>query len=62
MFYDKYLKATKEKNSVININLDPALPKQRPQNVVPEKYVNKVSGWNIIAKKTLGIYEIFQRK
>jgi orotidine-5'-phosphate decarboxylase len=41
MFYDKYLKATKEKKSVININLDPALPKQRPQNVVPEKYVTK---------------------
>lgn len=41
MFYEKYLKATKEKGSVININLDPALPKQRNQNVVPEKYVSK---------------------
>ena len=40
MFYEKYLKATKEKNSVININFDPALPKQRKENVVPSKYVS----------------------
>jgi orotidine-5'-phosphate decarboxylase len=41
MFYDKYLKATKEKNSVININLDPALPEQRNQNVIPTKYSSR---------------------
>ncbi len=41
MFYEKYLKATKEKNSFININLDPALPKQRKTNVIPQKYVTK---------------------
>jgi len=41
MFYEKYLKATKEKGSFININLDPALPKQRNENVVPDKYVSK---------------------
>jgi orotidine-5'-phosphate decarboxylase len=41
MFYEKYLKATKEKGSFININLDPALPKQRTQNTIPEKYVTK---------------------
>ena len=39
MFYEKYLKATKEKGSYININLDPALPKQRTENVIPERYV-----------------------
>jgi len=41
MFYEKYLKATKEKGSFININLDPALPKQRKENVIPSKYVSK---------------------
>ncbi|PVX24527.1 MAG: hypothetical protein CW691_07365 [Candidatus Bathyarchaeum sp.] len=41
MFYEKYLKATKEKGSFININLDPALPKQRSSNTVPDKYTNK---------------------
>ncbi len=41
MFYEKYLKATKEKGSVININLDPALPKQRKENVVPDRYISK---------------------
>ncbi|MCW4016812.1 MAG: orotidine 5'-phosphate decarboxylase [Candidatus Bathyarchaeota archaeon] len=41
MFYEKYLKATNEKGSFININLDPALPKQRSSNVVPDKYTSK---------------------
>ncbi len=41
MFYEKYLKATKQKGSFININLDPALPKQRKENVVPSRYVSK---------------------
>lgn len=41
MFYDKYLKATKEKASFININLDPALPKQRSNNVIPKRYATK---------------------
>jgi len=41
MFYEKYLKATIEKDSFININLDPALPKQRNENVVPDRYVSK---------------------
>jgi orotidine-5'-phosphate decarboxylase len=39
MFYEKYLKATKEKGSFINVNLDPALPKQRKNNVIPSKYI-----------------------
>jgi orotidine-5'-phosphate decarboxylase len=41
MFYEKYLKATYEKGSFINLNLDPALPKQRTENTVPDKYVRK---------------------
>ncbi len=41
MFYEQYLKATREKGSFININLDPALPKQRTENVVPDGYVSK---------------------
>ncbi len=41
MFYEKYLKAAKEKGSFININLDPALPKQRKENIVPSRYVSE---------------------
>jgi orotidine-5'-phosphate decarboxylase len=41
MFYEKYLKATKQKGSFINLNLDPALPKQRNENVIPDRYVSK---------------------
>ena len=41
MFHEKYLKATKEKGSLININLDPALPKQRKENIVPNRYTTK---------------------
>jgi orotidine-5'-phosphate decarboxylase len=41
MFYEKYLRATKEKDSFININLDPALPKQRKDNVIPKKYISQ---------------------
>ena len=41
MFYEKYLKATKEKGSYININLDPALPKQRTENVIPERCISE---------------------
>ncbi|MDH5483585.1 MAG: orotidine 5'-phosphate decarboxylase [Candidatus Bathyarchaeota archaeon] len=41
MFYEKYLKATKEKNSFININLDPALPTQRRNQVIPDKFVSE---------------------
>ena len=38
MFYEKYVKVVNEKNSCININLDPALPKQRKKNVIPQKF------------------------
>jgi orotidine-5'-phosphate decarboxylase len=40
MFYDKYLRAIKEKKSFININLDPALPKQRKENIIPTSYIS----------------------
>lgn len=41
MFYEKYLKATKEKGSFINLNLDPALPTQRSSNVIPDRYASR---------------------
>ncbi|MEJ2127045.1 MAG: orotidine 5'-phosphate decarboxylase [Candidatus Bathyarchaeota archaeon] len=41
MFYEKYLQATKQKGSFINLNLDPALPNQRSSNTIPESYANK---------------------
>jgi orotidine-5'-phosphate decarboxylase len=40
LFLEKYLKAVKEKRSIININLDPALPRQRTSNVVPARFVS----------------------
>ncbi len=43
MLYEKYLNISKEKGSFININLDPALPKQRANNVIPQKYICKDS-------------------
>ena len=48
MFYEKYLKATKEKGSFININLDPALPKQRKDNTVPKRYISKEDGETLL--------------
>lgn len=48
MFYEKYLKAIKEKESYININLDPALPKQREENVIPEKYISKLDSETLL--------------
>ena len=41
MFYEKYLNVIKEKGSFININLDPALPKQRSTHVIPDQYTLK---------------------
>ena len=43
MLYEKYLNISKEKGSFININLDPALPKQRANNIIPDKYTCKDS-------------------
>ena len=39
MFYEKYLTTTKEKGSYININLDPALPRQRAEHVIPDDFL-----------------------
>ena len=39
MFYEKYLKTTKEKHSYFNINLDPALPRQRNVGVIPDNFL-----------------------
>jgi orotidine-5'-phosphate decarboxylase len=41
MFYEKYVKVTKEKSSIININLDPALPTQRKEYVIPDRFISK---------------------
>lgn len=41
MFIDKYLKVVEEKKSFINLNLDPALPKQRNNKVIPENFLTK---------------------
>ena len=41
MFYDKYVKAAMEKDSFININLDPALPEQRSEMVIPPRFVSE---------------------
>lgn len=39
MFFEKYERAVENKGSIININLDPALPRQRKSNVVPESFI-----------------------
>ncbi len=48
MFLDKYLKVKEEKNSIINVNLDPALPSQRKNNTIPEKYWSKDDGESLL--------------
>ena len=39
MFFEKYQTTVEEKKSIININLDPALPSQRKNFVIPNKYL-----------------------
>jgi len=48
VFYEKYLEATEEKNSFININLDPALPRQRKDKVIPDKNVSREDGETLL--------------
>lgn len=36
---EKYLKFYKEKNSILCVGIDPALPKQRQQNTIPNNYL-----------------------
>jgi orotidine-5'-phosphate decarboxylase len=38
-FFQKYERITKEKSSNININLDPALPRQRKGHTIPSKFL-----------------------
>lgn len=38
MLLDKYVKARDEKNSVLCVGLDPAVPGQRPENTIPREY------------------------
>jgi orotidine-5'-phosphate decarboxylase len=44
MFFEKYENAVEEKKSIININLDPALPHQRKNFVIPNKYLSQDDG------------------
>ncbi len=39
MFFEKYQAVVREKKSIININLDPALPRQREKFVIPNNYL-----------------------
>lgn len=39
MLFTKYLQAVEDKCSVININLDPALPRQRKNDVIPNRFI-----------------------
>ncbi len=48
MLYEKYLNISREKGSFININLDPALPKQRVNDVIPDKYTSKDSAETLL--------------
>jgi orotidine-5'-phosphate decarboxylase len=41
MFYEKYIQTVKDKKSFININLDPALPRQRKDLVIPSSFVSE---------------------
>ena len=40
-FMKKYQKARDEKNSILCAGFDPAIPGQRPQNCIPEKYFSE---------------------
>jgi orotidine 5'-phosphate decarboxylase subfamily 2 len=37
----RYLRLSEEKNSILCVGLDPALPRQRHQNTIPKKYLEK---------------------
>ncbi len=39
MFFEKYQNAVEQKGSVININLDPALPRHREKFAIPNRYL-----------------------
>jgi orotidine-5'-phosphate decarboxylase len=38
-FLDKFYRLFKEKNTILCVGLDPALPKQRDDNVIPSNYI-----------------------
>jgi len=40
MFFEKYVRATLDKDSIINVNLDPALPRQRKDKAIPARFVS----------------------
>jgi orotidine-5'-phosphate decarboxylase len=58
MLYEKYSEITKDKKSFININLDPALPKQRKDNVIPEKFLSKEDADSLLNFSSFVIEEV----
>ncbi len=40
-FIERYLRSSEEKDSILCVGLDPALPRQRNQNTIPKKYLEK---------------------
>jgi orotidine-5'-phosphate decarboxylase len=40
-FVERYLRLSEEKDSILCVGLDPALPRQRSQNTIPQKYLEK---------------------
>jgi orotidine-5'-phosphate decarboxylase len=43
-FIDKFTKLLKEKNSLLCVGLDPALPEQRAENTIPLRFLNNSGG------------------
>ncbi len=41
VFIERYLRLSAEKGSILCVGLDPALPRQRSQNTIPKKYLEK---------------------
>ena len=43
-FIEKFEKLLREKNSILCIGLDPAVPEQRKENVIPQNYMDDAAG------------------
>ena len=44
MFFEKYQRAVEDKKSIININLDPVLPRHREKFSIPDRYLSSGDG------------------
>lgn len=45
-FVERYSRFSEEKDSILCVGLDPALPRQRSQNTIPKKYLEKKTDEN----------------